>query len=163
MRMWVQCLASFSGLRIWSCHKLWCRLAATALIGPLAWELPCATGVTVFKRKRKKNSLWPSKYSQIIVRFFKRLVTRQQVSYDTAFFGLFLLLELHLQHIEFPGLGVKSKLQLLAYTTATARPDPSLIWDLHQTSWQYRILNPLIQARILVGFITTEPQREHLI
>ena len=25
MRMWVPSLASFSGLRIWYCHKLWCR------------------------------------------------------------------------------------------------------------------------------------------
>ena len=26
MRMWVRSLASLRGLRIWSCHKLWCRL-----------------------------------------------------------------------------------------------------------------------------------------
>ena len=26
MRMWVQSLASLSGLRIWHCHELWCRL-----------------------------------------------------------------------------------------------------------------------------------------
>ena len=25
MRLWVQSLASFSGLRIWHCHELWCR------------------------------------------------------------------------------------------------------------------------------------------
>ena len=31
---------------------LWCRLAAVAPIGPLAWEFPYATGVTI---KRKKN------------------------------------------------------------------------------------------------------------
>ena len=24
MRLWVQSLASFSGLRIWQCHELWC-------------------------------------------------------------------------------------------------------------------------------------------
>lgn len=30
-------------------------------------------------------------------------------------------------------LGVKSELQLLAYTTATATPDPSLIFDLHHS------------------------------
>ena len=26
MRMWVQSLALPSGLRIWHCHELWCRL-----------------------------------------------------------------------------------------------------------------------------------------
>jgi len=30
---------------------LWCRLEATALIRPLAWEPPCATGAAI---KRKK-------------------------------------------------------------------------------------------------------------
>ena len=33
---------------------LWCRQAAAALIGPLAWELPYASGA-VLKRKRKKK------------------------------------------------------------------------------------------------------------
>ena len=33
---------------------LWRRLAATALIGPLAWEPPYASG-TVLKRKEKKK------------------------------------------------------------------------------------------------------------
>ena len=33
---------------------LWCRLAAAALIGPLAWELPYAIGVGP-KRKTKQN------------------------------------------------------------------------------------------------------------
>ena len=34
---------------------LWCRLAATGLIGPLAWERPCAdAGEALKKEKRKK-------------------------------------------------------------------------------------------------------------
>ena len=33
---------------------LWCRLAAAALIQPLAWELPYAAGVAL-KRKKKKG------------------------------------------------------------------------------------------------------------
>ena len=33
---------------------LWCRPAATALIRPLAWELPYGAGVA-FKKKKKKN------------------------------------------------------------------------------------------------------------
>ena len=37
---------------------LWCRPAATALIRPLAWELPYAAGATL-KRKRKKKEYGP--------------------------------------------------------------------------------------------------------
>ena len=37
----------------------------------------------------------------------------------------------HLQHMEVPGLRVKSELQLPAYATATATPDPSHICDLY--------------------------------
>ena len=42
---------------------------------------------------------------------------------------------------------IKSKLQLLAYTTATATPDPSHVSKLHHSSQQRRILNPLSEAR----------------
>ena len=35
---------------------LWCRLAATAPIQPLAWELPYATGVAL-KSKKTKTTL----------------------------------------------------------------------------------------------------------
>ena len=78
-------------------------------------------------------------------------------------------LGLRMWYMEVPRLGVESKLQLLVYTTATATLDRSRVCDLHHSSWQHRILNPLSEARreatsswILVGFITTEPQREHL-
>ena len=39
----------------------------------------------------------------------------------------------HLQHMEVPKLGVKSELQLPAYTTVTATLDPSRICDLHHS------------------------------
>ena len=45
-----------------------------------------------------------------------------------------------------PRLGVKSELQLLAYATPTATPDPSHICDLHHSSEQHWILNPLSKA-----------------
>jgi len=47
-------LASLSGLRIWHCCEWWCRLAATALIQPLAWDLPQAVGCGPQKIKKKK-------------------------------------------------------------------------------------------------------------
>ena len=34
---------------------LWCRLAATAWIRPLAWEPPYATGVALEESKREKQ------------------------------------------------------------------------------------------------------------
>ena len=56
-------------------------------------------------------------------------------------------LGLHLQHRKVPRLGVKSELQLPAYTTATATQDPSCICDLHHSSQQYGIPEPLSEAR----------------
>ena len=57
--------------------------------------------------------------------------------------------------MEVPRLGVESELQLLAYTTATAMPDPSSIYNLHHSLPQYGILNLLSKARdrtrILMG------------
>ena len=44
-------------------------------------------------------------------------------------------------------LGVESELQLPVYTTATAMWDPRRICDLHHSTWQRQILNPLIGAR----------------
>ena len=49
--------------------------------------------------------------------------------------------------MEVPTLGVESELQLPAYTTATATPDLSRLFNLHHSSWQHRILNPLSRAR----------------
>ena len=49
--------------------------------------------------------------------------------------------------MEVTGLGVESELQLLAYPTATARPDPSLIHDLSCSLRQHHILNTLSKAR----------------
>jgi len=60
---------------------------------------------------------------------------------------LFCFLGLNPWHMEVPRLGVESKLQLLVYTTATATQDLSRICDLHHSSQQHRILNPLSEAR----------------
>ena len=39
---------------------LWCRPATVAPIWPLAWELPCATGVALKSKKRTKQNTIPS-------------------------------------------------------------------------------------------------------
>ena len=50
-----------------------------------------------------------------------------------------------LEAYEVPRLGVELELQLPAHTTATAMPDLSCVCDLHHSSWQRRILNPLTE------------------
>ena len=50
----------------------------------------------------------------------------------------------HLQHMEVPRLGAELELQPPAYTTVTA------MWDLHHSSQQHHILNPLVEARVLM-------------
>ena len=70
MRLQVRSLASLSGLRIRHCRELWyrsqtqlrsrvavalARPVATALIGPLAWESPYASGAALEKTKKEKN------------------------------------------------------------------------------------------------------------
>ena len=49
--------------------------------------------------------------------------------------------------VEFPSVGVKLELCLLAYTTATATPDASLVYNPHQSSQQHQILSLLSGAR----------------
>ena len=44
-------------------------------------------------------------------------------------------------------LGVEMELQLPAYTTATETQDLSQVFDLHHSSRQQQILNPLSEAR----------------
>ena len=72
MRTQVQSLALLCGLSIRCCRELWCSLqmwlgsgvavtvayrpAATALIRPLAWEPPYATGAALKRQKTKKKN-----------------------------------------------------------------------------------------------------------
>ena len=69
MRLQVRPLASLTELRIWRCHKLWCRSqtqigsgiavamakAAVALIRPLVWKPPYAAGMALKRKKKKKE------------------------------------------------------------------------------------------------------------
>ena len=61
----------------------------------------------------------------------------------------FFLIGLHPWHMDVPRLGVKLELQLPPYTTATATAtwNLSLVCDLHHSSRQCQILNPLSKAR----------------
>ena len=66
--------------------------------------------------------------------------------------------------MEVPKLEVTSELQLPAYTTATAMPDPSRICDLHRSSRQRQIPDPLSAASswMLIRFVFAEPRQERL-
>ena len=46
-----------SGLKIWQCCKLWYRwwMEDAAPIPPLAWELTCARGVALKKKKGERE------------------------------------------------------------------------------------------------------------
>ena len=49
--------------------------------------------------------------------------------------------------MEVPRLAGKSELKPPAYATAIITPDPSCVCDLHHSSRQCHILNPLSEAR----------------
>ena len=76
-----------------------------------------------------------------------KLRGRNNKSVLVFFFLFFVFLGPHVWHMEVPRLEVKMELKLLAYTTATATPDLSLICDLYHSSRQCQILNPLGEAR----------------
>ena len=60
----------------------------------------------------------------------------------------FIFLGPHPQHMEIPRLGVETKLPLLAYSTAIATRDQRHICNLHYSSQQCQIFNPLRKARV---------------
>ena len=61
--------------------------------------------------------------------------------------SFFFFLGLYLQHMEGSRLEGESALQLLAYTIATATPDLSRVCNLHHSSQQCQVLNPMIEAK----------------
>ena len=65
-----------------------------------------------------------------------------------SFFSLsFVFLGRHPQHTEVSRPGVQLEPQLLVYATDTATWDPSHVCDLHHSSRQRQVLNPLSKAR----------------
>jgi len=68
----------------------------------------------------------------------------------------------HAWHMEVPRIGIKSELQLqlLAYDTPTATPDPSHICNLHHSSQQHWILKPLSEASNQ-NWVLTDTSRVH--
>ena len=123
---------------------LWLKPAAAASIGPLAWELLNAAPAALKSNKKTLYSFLSS-FSLTLKPFFITGILSCLGLF--IYFYFFVFLGLHARHMEVPRLGVKLELQLPAYTTATARPDPSHVCDLHHSSWLWWILNPWIEAR----------------
>ena len=81
-------------------------------------------------------------YAVVTNYYFKLL------SFYLFFFSfIFVFSGLHSRHMKVPRLGVESEQQLPAYATATATHDPSRVCNVHHSSQQCRILNPLSEAR----------------
>ena len=87
-------------------------------------------------------------------------VTGIQHSDSQILFVCFCFLGPHQRHMDVSRLGVESELQLQAYASATAMPYLSCVCDLHHSSRQCQLLNPLSKGRdqtsssqILVRFV----------
>ena len=87
-----------------------------------------------------QQTVWPAKPKKSITFIY-------YIYYLHSIFFLFSFLGLRLLQMEVPRLGVQLELQLLAYVTATATQDPSYVCNLHHSSRQHWILNPLAEAR----------------
>ena len=77
-----------------------------------------------------------------------RLISKVDKSFISTnlkiYFFIFFSFEGHTpRHMEVPRLGVESELLPLAYARATAMPNPSHVCNLHHSSRQCQILNPL--------------------
>ena len=101
MRLRVRSLASLSGLRIQCCLELWCgsqmrlgspallwlwhRLVATAPMGPLAWELPYATGMALEKTKKKKKKKEKKSFIEVLLIYDVPIVSAVQQSNSVTY------------------------------------------------------------------------------
>ena len=100
----------------------------------------------MFASRLNYQSLKGHKFKAIIITAGFRNVCRKLPLLNSKY-NCFFFLGLYPWHVEVPGLGVKSELQPMAYTTAMAMPDPSHICDLHCGLLQRWILSPLNEAR----------------
>ena len=110
---------------------------------------PKCFSLTGTLRPRRINAAHPPKL--LLPSLTRHLLLEQllgcwSVSLHLFFFFSFIFSRLHPWHMELPRLGVELEWQLLASTTAAAMQNMSLVCELHHSSWQRRILNPLSEA-----------------
>ena len=109
------------------------------------------------KRSRKKcdssgqtglaGSNWVHSIQNNSVQFKNKHGMFVNIRHGAFFFFFFCFLGPLPRHMQVPRLGVELELQRPTYTTATAMQDPSPGFDLHHSSRQHPILNPLSKAR----------------
>ena len=107
--------------------------------------------------QERKELLFQEKENQTLSKKVKKEYSQQKLNEtftnkDTLFF-IFIFLSFCLfqghspRHMEVPRLGVKLELQPLAYARATAMWDPGHVCNLHHSSQQHQILNPVSKGR----------------
>ena len=104
--------------------------------------IPAAASLCHSSRQCWSETRYQTASSWMLVRFV--IAEPQQ---NSIYFSICLFCILGL-NLGVPRLGVELELLLLAYTTATPMQDPSHVCDLHHSSWQPRIINPLSEARV---------------
>ena len=105
-------------------------------------------------------------------RYFSTNSSISSIIFFVCLFCFFVFSGLQPGHMEVPRLGVKSELQMPAYSTATAMQDPSRVCNLYHNSGNAWILNLLsywarpgikpTASWFLVGFVFSVPQQEFL-
>ena len=120
------------------------HLLLSALSGRVSRK--CWAGDTVRLRAAPTGAGWlPGPLGVTSFGFSRHWGASSSFSRLFYFYFIFCFLGLHLWHMEVPRLGAESELKLPASTTAAG--DPSCIYNLHHSSRQCRILNPLSEAR----------------
>ena len=131
-------------------------------------SLTCTSAVEIMKKIKRGDFSFEGEAWKNVSQEAKDLIQGKNLNGKIYLFFFFFcfcfFLGPHWQHMEVPRLGAEWELQLQAYTTATATPDPSCVCDLHHSSRQCQILNPLskgsnsgmdpVSSWILVGFVT---------
>ena len=84
----------------------------------------------------------------------EKVMYKQSYSLPLWHLDFFFFLWPQLWYMAVSRLGVKLELQLPAYTAAIGMRDPSRACDLHHSSWQHQILNPLSEARDRTHILT---------
>ena len=175
LQVQVRSLPLLSGLRIWHCHELWCRLqtwlgscvaVTVAQASSYSSDQTPSLGISMCRRcgpkrktkkkkTKKKNVLFDPISHSLDSTHRNKKHQHIKLCVQKCFLQcVFFFLGPNLQHMEVPRVGVESELQLQAYTTATATPCQSHIFDLHSDLQQCQILNPLTEARDQTHILT---------
>ena len=130
------------------------RLGVKSKLQPLAYARATATrdpsrSVTYTTAHGNAGSLtcYAMRELPILLFFLKNPEFQSQVFYFILFFVFLPFLGPLQRHMEVPRLGIELEPQLPGYTTATATQHPSHVCNLHHSSRQRRILNPLSKGR----------------